>query len=142
MLPRQGTAVLLSATASEEQDPFGEGLWTVAHCCMATDPDMALSGSTGWDFSGYRWQGMTLTLVVFLHCSNSSSISLHDVQTIPCLFLSHLSTTSPLSVFRPTLFMGWQMGFCLYVCTADLALVAGGMCTGDLALPLAGCSIG
>ena len=56
--------------------------------CMATDPNMAFSDSTSWDFtiaSGVR-SGI-------LHLHSSIYSSLHNVQIIPLLFLSQLSTT-------------------------------------------------
>lgn len=65
-------------------------------CNTAMDPDMAISGSTGQDFTmalGGRavyahQEAAPLQLLV------SSSASLHSVQTVLLLLLSHLSHTS------------------------------------------------
>ena len=62
---------------------------------MATDPDVALSGSMGWDFTKASGVGQTddSHQAVPLHPRVSSSISLHDAQTVLLLFFSHVSTT-------------------------------------------------
>ena len=63
-------------------------------CCRAMDPDMALNGSMGWDFTvalggsaGYSPQAIPL------HPHISSSVSFYNIQGVPLLFLSHLPTT-------------------------------------------------
>ena len=57
---------------------------------MAMDPDVTLSGSTGWDFtltSGGRIGYLQLVL------PSSSSTSLHDAQIVLLFLFFHLSTT-------------------------------------------------
>ena len=74
-------------------------IWSVdigiEHCCyMAMNPDIALSGSTCCDITmasggraGYSYQATPLHPLV------SRSAPLHSAQTIPFLFLYHLSVT-------------------------------------------------
>ena len=82
---------------------------------MATDPDMALSNSTGWDFtiaSGGRAGYPQEAIPFYPHVSTSTS--LHNVQTFLLLFLSHLSTTYLHMVVAPV--AGWPCGLWVIAC--------------------------
>lgn len=76
---------------------------TDPYCCMVTDPVVALSSSTEWNFTmasgvraDYEYEALPL------HPHISSSVSLHNAQTTLLLFLSHLSTTRLYIIVAPT----------------------------------------
>jgi hypothetical protein len=61
---------------------------------MATDPDVALSSSMGWNFTmASGGSAGSSHQAVLLHPHIASSISLHSAQTGQLLFLFHLPTT-------------------------------------------------
>lgn len=146
MLPRRET--LQSAIASDVQGQFctslghqcalrwqtrpGMSEWSLEityimdidsdPCCsMAMDPDVTLSGSTGWDFTTPQVAGLATHNKLFLF-TLCSSISLHKAQTVllPSLSICHhtLAHCSSSCYRCPH---GWQALDDLLLCVCCLA---------------------
>ena len=77
------------------------GINTKPCLCIAMNPDIALSGRSGGDFTIAPGGGTGNSQVTPLQRQFFSSISLHDTQATPLLFLSHLTTYSYI-VMAPT----------------------------------------
>lgn len=65
-------------------------MYTNLCSCMATDPDMTLSGSTGWDFTTADVVGLATHSRLFLSTLMCPFSSLFIMFTLSCFALSHI----------------------------------------------------